>query len=94
MGITYKPNSDKIVTEVSNYITKPTEIRELLIDNVYVPNNTDDRINQINRGITLCYDSDILLKSKNIDIDKTKIAMANELRKKIIKVDEYNEKFH
>ena len=70
------------------------ELCELLIDNVYVPNNTDDRINQINRGITLCYDSDILLKSKNIDIDKTKIAMANELRKKIIKVDEYNEKFH
>lgn len=94
VGISYKPNSDKMITEVSNSITKPTEIRKLLIDNVYVSDDTDDRINQIDRGITLCYDSDILLKSKNIDIDKTKIAMANELRKKIIKVDEYNERFH
>lgn len=94
LGINYKPNKDKVVTDVSNIITKPTELRKLLTDNVFISDNEDDRINQIDKGIGLCYDSDKLLKQLKTDDDNIKIMRANQLRKKIIKVDEFNEIRH
>jgi len=91
LGNNYKPNKDRVVTDVSNIITKPTELRKLLTDNVFISDNEDDRINQIDKGIELCYNSDKLLKKLKTDNDNINIMRANQLRKKIIKVDEFNE---
>jgi len=94
LGNNYKPNKDRVVTDVSNIITKPTELRKLLTDNVFISDKEDDRINQIDKGIELCYNSDKLLKQLKTDDDNINIMRANQLRKKIIKVDEFNEIIH
>ena len=94
LGNNYKPNKDRVVTDVSNIITKPTELRKLLTDNVFISDKEDDRINQIDKGIELCYNSDKLLKQLKTDDDNINIMKANQLRKKIIKVDEFNEIRH
>lgn len=95
-GILYKSNNDKLTTAVSDLITKPTEMRELLTDNIFISNDNNDRINEISRGFKLCYESDLLIKKlkNNINIsedDKIKIINANNIRNKIIEVDEYND---
>lgn len=94
-GKDYKGNNDKLTTAISDSITKPSEIRKLLTDNIFISNDNNDRINQISRGFELCYDSDLLIKKlkNNIELssdDKIKIINAYNIRKKIIEVDEYN----
>jgi hypothetical protein len=88
MGKQYSPNDDKLTTIISNAITTPTELRKVLTENVYISENEDDRIRQISDGFEICYDVDRLLK-KGEDCDILKINRANELRAKIIKVNEY-----
>lgn len=77
----YNYNSDKIITEVSNIITKPTELRNLLTDNLFISNDIDNRLNQIRKGIELF--------SENKKHDPENISLINEITQKIIKVDEY-----
>jgi acyl-CoA dehydrogenase len=88
MGKQYSPNNDKLTTIISNAITTPTELRKVLTENVYISENEEDRIRQICDGFEICYDVDRLVK-KGADCDILKINRANELRAKIIKVNEY-----
>ena len=89
-GRNYKVNKDKNITDVSNIITKPNKLRDLLTDNVFISSYVEDRIHQINKGVEICYESDKL----KTDSDNALIMKANKLRKKIIKVNEFTEKFH
>ena len=90
LGRNYKANKDKTVTDVSNIITKPNKLRDLLTDNVFISSYVEDRIYQIYKGVEICYESDKL----KTDSDNVLIMEANKLRKKIIKVNEFTEKFH
>ena len=88
LGKQYSPNDDKLTTIISNAITTPTELRKVLTENVYISENEDDRIRQISDGFEICYNVDKLIKKGNYR-DDLSINKANELRAKIIKVDEY-----
>lgn len=94
LGRNYKANKDKTITDVSNIITKPNNLRDLLTENVFISSYVEDRIHQINKGVELCYESDKLKKQLKTDSDNVLIMKANKLRKKIIKVNEFTEKFH
>lgn len=94
LGRNYKENKDKTVTDVSNIITKPNRLRDLLTENVFISNYVEDRIHQIDKGVEMCYESDKLKKQLKTDCDNVLIMKANKLRKKIIKVNEFTEKFH
>ena len=94
LGRNYKANKDKTITDVSNIITKPNKLRDLLTENVFISSYVEDRIHQINKGVELCYESDKLKKQLKTDSDNVLIMKANKLRKKIIKVNEFTEKFH
>jgi acyl-CoA dehydrogenase len=80
-GDYYNYNNDKIITEVSNIITKPTEMRNLLTDNLFISKDVNNRLSQIGKGIELFDD-----KKK---YDPENISLINEITQKIIKVDEY-----
>ena len=90
LGRNYKANKDKNITDVSNIITKPNKLRDLLTENVFISSYVEDRIHQIDKGVEICYESDKL----KTDSDNVLIMEANKLRKKIIKVNEFTEKFH
>ena len=90
LGRNYKCNKDNTVTDVSNIITKPNKLRDLLTYNVFISSYVEDRIHQIDKGVEICYKSDKL----KTDSDNVLIMEANKLRKKIIKVNEFTEKFH
>jgi acyl-CoA dehydrogenase len=94
LGRNYKANKDKTITDVSNIITKPNKLRDLLTENVFISSYVEDRIHQIDKGVELCYESDKLKKQLKTDSDNVLIMKANKLRKKIIKVNEFTEKFH
>ena len=94
LGRNYKANKDNTVTDVSNIITKPNKLRDLLTDNVFISSYVEDRIHQIDIGVEICYEIDKLKKQLKTDSDNVLIMKANKLRKKIIKVDEFTEKFH
>jgi acyl-CoA dehydrogenase len=89
LGKQYSPNDDKLTTIISNAITTPTELRKVLTENVYISDNEDDRIRQISDGFEICYNVDKLIKKGNYR-DDVSTNKANELRAKIIKVDEYS----
>lgn len=80
-GNYYNYNNDKIITEVSNIITKPSEMRNLLTDNLFISKDVNNRLNQIARGIELF--------DENKKYDPENISLINEITQKIIKVDEY-----
>jgi acyl-CoA dehydrogenase len=80
-GNYYNYNNDKLITEVSNIITKPTEMRNLLTDNLFISKDVNNRLSQIGKGIELFDD-----KKK---YDPENISLINEITQKIIKVDEY-----
>lgn len=94
LGRNYKANKDKNVTDVSNIITKPNKLRDLLTENVFISSYIEDRIHQIDKGVKLCYESDKLKKQLKTDSNNVLIMKANKLRKKIIKVNEFTKKFH
>lgn len=52
-GDYYKYNSDIMITKISNIITRPTEMRNLLTENIFISKDNKDRLNQISRGIAL-----------------------------------------
>jgi acyl-CoA dehydrogenase len=80
LGNYYNYNSDKMNTEISNIITKPNELRNLLTYNLFISKDTDNRLNQISRGIELF---DV---NKKYDIEN--ISLINEITQQVIKVDE------
>jgi acyl-CoA dehydrogenase len=79
-GNYYNYNSDKMNTEISNIITKPNELRNLLTYNLFISKDTDNRLNQISRGIELF---DV---NKKYDLEN--ISLINEITQQVIKVDE------
>jgi acyl-CoA dehydrogenase len=79
-GNYYNYNRDKMNTEISNIITKPNELRNLLTYNLFISKDTDNRLNQISRGIELF---DV---NKKYDIEN--ISLINEITQQVIKVDE------
>lgn len=93
-GYNYYPNKDIDITKISNLITTPNNVRNLLTENIYISDNKNDRINEILEGFELCYNADIYLKklknNEKITIEERKtIINANQLRNKIIEVDSF-----
>lgn len=87
-GRQYYENDDKLTSAVSNIITTPTELRKVLTYNMYISNNEEDRIRQINDAFEICYNIDKSIKNRE-DCDIIKLNKSIELREKIIKVNEY-----
>ena len=75
-GNLYKQSDDKLISEVSNLITTDTEIRKLLVDNIFISTDDNDKLNKISKCFKLIGENG----DKN-EIDK--------LTKDIIKVDSY-----
>ena len=57
-------------------------------NNIYISSNKEDRIRKISDAFELCYEVDKTIKNRN-ECDMLKINKSNELREKIIKVNEY-----
>lgn len=76
-GNVYKKSNDKLVTDVSNLITNETEIRNLLTSDIFISNNSNDKLNQISRCMKLI--------SENSDKNNIKL-----LTDEIIKVNSYD----
>jgi acyl-CoA dehydrogenase len=81
-GNYYNHNDDKLITDVSNIITKPTELRHLLTENIFISKDSNNRLNQISRGIAL-YTGDK-------QIDPRDISERSKIMENVIKVNEYN----
>lgn len=79
-GNYYNYNYDKMNTQISNIITKPNELRNLLTDNLFISKDVNNRLNQISRGIQLF--------DENKKYDPENISLINEITQLVIKVDE------
>ena len=79
-GNYYNYNCDKINTRISNIITKPNELRNLLTYNLFISKDVNNRLNQISRGIQLF--------DENKKYDPENISLINEITQLVIKVDE------
>lgn len=79
-GNYYNYNCDKINTRISNIITKPNELRNLLTYNLFISKDVNNRLNQISRGIQLF--------DENKKYDPENISLINEITQMVIKVDE------
>jgi acyl-CoA dehydrogenase len=79
-GNYYNYNCDKMNTRISNIITKPNELRNLLTDNLFISKDVNNRLNQISRGIQLF--------DENKKYDPENISLINEITQLVIKVDE------
>jgi len=79
-GNYYNYNCDKMNTQISNIITKPNELRNLLTDNLFISKDVNNRLNQISRGIQLFHE--------NKKYDPENISLINEITQLVIKVDE------
>ena len=94
-GYDYYPQKDKLTSEISNLITTPNPIRDLLTENIFISNDNNDRLNQIKKGIELSHMADISIKKlkNNInlnDSEKNIILLSEKLANKIIQVDSFN----
>jgi hypothetical protein len=76
-GNIYKKSNDKLITDVSNLITNETEIRNFLTSDIFISNNSNDKLNQISRCMKLI--------SENGDKNDIKL-----LTHEIIKVNSYD----
>jgi len=80
---------------VSQLITKPSEVRALLTQNVFVSKNENDRVNQISRAVSLAVEADGYLaacrkaKRQPTTEEQKVIDEAEALREKIIQVDAF-----
>jgi len=79
-GNYYNYNCDKMNTQISNIITKPNELRNLLTENLFISKDVNNRLNQISRGIQLF--------DENKKYDPENISLINEITQLVIKVDE------
>ncbi len=70
-GNYYNYNCDKMNTQISNIITKPNELRNLLTDNLFISKDVNNRLNQISRGIQLF--------DENKKYDPENISLINEI---------------
>jgi len=95
-GREYSKGNDKLRRQVSQLITKPTEVRALLTQNVFVSKDQNDRVNQISRAVSLAVEADGYLaacrkaKRQPTAEEAKVIAEAEELREKIIQVDAFD----
>lgn len=80
-GNNYTYNNDILTTKVSNIITKPTELRNLLTENIFISNDNNDRLNQISKGI--------YLYTEDKKDDPLYISEKSKIMESIIKVNEY-----
>ena len=94
-GREYSLGSDKLRRQVSQLITKPSEVRALLTQNVFVSKNENDRVNQISRAVSLAVEADGYLaacrkaKRQPTEEEQKVIDAAEDLREKIIQVDAF-----
>jgi acyl-CoA dehydrogenase len=94
-GREYSQGSDKLKRQVSQLITKPSEVRALLTKNVFVSKNENDRVNQISRAVSLAVEADGYLaacrkaKRQPTAEEQKVIDAAEDLREKIIQVDAF-----
>ena len=79
-GNYYNYNCNNMNTQISNIITKPNELRNLLTDNLFISKDVNNRLNQISRGIQLF--------DENKKYDPENISLINEITQMVIKVDE------
>lgn len=90
LGKDYKKHNDKLTTDVSNLITKSTEVRDLLTENLFISKNENDRLNQIMNCMILEDKYNIIKKQTNISINDNKIIEKYEnLKDEIIKVNTF-----
>jgi alkylation response protein AidB-like acyl-CoA dehydrogenase len=93
-GKDYNTHNDILTTKISDLITKNTEVRDLLTENVYISNNIDDRLNQIMRGLPLCSKADYIKKISDNKVisyeDNLIIKEAEKLKNEITKVDKFS----
>jgi hypothetical protein len=94
-GREYSPPSDKQRAAVSDMITTPTAMREMLTQDVFISKNPKDRVNMISRAIGMCYEADKILatcrKEKRTPMpdEQARIDAAEAMREEIIQVDSF-----
>jgi hypothetical protein len=69
MGKTYERPFDKLAEQAANLITKPSEVRDLRIENIYIPKDVNDRVALLH---------DILPKA--VKVDEIYVKMRKEKR--------------
>lgn len=89
-GLDYHKHNDILTSDISDLITKSSEIRDLLTENIYISSNKNDRLNQIMRGIELENKCNMINKSIAIsEKDNETINNYEKLKNEIIKVNSF-----
>eukprot|EP00281_Chroomonas_sp_CCMP1168_P016748 CAMPEP_0206216182 /NCGR_PEP_ID=MMETSP0047_2-20121206/2586_1 /ASSEMBLY_ACC=CAM_ASM_000192 /TAXON_ID=195065 /ORGANISM="Chroomonas mesostigmatica_cf, Strain CCMP1168" /LENGTH=772 /DNA_ID=CAMNT_0053638515 /DNA_START=39 /DNA_END=2357 /DNA_ORIENTATION=+ len=94
-GREYSAPSDKMRAAVSDGITTPGPMRDLLCENVFVSKNPKDRINMIMKAAPMCYEADQIMsacrkeKRSPTPPEQAKIDAAEAMREEIIQVDSF-----
>ena len=97
-GSCYGKASDKLVRKTSQLITNKTAVRDLLSESVFVSENKEDRIRQINDALPVCIQADKILarmrkekRKEPTQGEREVIDKAEAMREEIIQVDAFLE---
>jgi len=95
IGLPYTRPDDKLTSAVSNLITKPSETRDLLMEDVFISKDPNDRLNLLTTSLATCVEADIVLgklrkEKRDATADEQKlIDKAEAAREIIIQVDSF-----
>ena len=92
----YRPPRDALTQEVSRLLTTPSEVHAMFAENVYVAEGGatgDNRVAELIKAMPICFEADKVLaackknKSQPTDKEAALLALADELRNKLVQVD-------
>jgi len=95
LGKAYSRPDDKLTTKVSNLITKPSATRDLLMQDIYISKDPNDRVALLNNTIKIAVEADEILgklrkeKREATAEEKKLIDKAEAAREIIIQVDSF-----
>ena len=89
----YRPPHDGLTQEVSRLLTTPSAVNEMFAENVYTPDDPNNRVSELLRAMPICLKADVALtackkEKRDPTADEAKlIAEADGLRDKLVQVD-------
>ena len=92
-GKIYKKPNDELKKNVSDLISKPSSLRDILSENIFISNNPYDRVNMLHNSLEKIVEADDIIKNKgNYEFTENELKIINEAdnyRNKIIQVDTF-----
>jgi len=89
----YRPPRDHLTQEVARLLTTPSDVHKMFAENVYTPDDEDNRVSELLRAMPVCLEADAALmsckkeKRDPTDAEAVLIAQADAMRDKLVQVD-------